>query len=130
MDHHEPRRIASMSTALADLETAGAAARRLVEIEAARSGVPVDRAKRRVAVREGIAPSTVDNILRRRVKAVAGWVRDRLRAALIRELQSEIMRLEHELAVARLGALHPADPEIAEAEAALAKAKALLGGGR
>lgn len=128
MDRRETGSIVHMSTAVADIERAGQDARRLIEMEALRTGATIEIARKRVAAREGIAPSTVDNILRRRVKAVAGWVRDRLRAALIRELQAELMRLEHELSIARLAAESTSDRDVAAAEAALAQAKRLLTG--
>lgn len=130
MDIHQQRTtVISMSSAVADLQRANADARRLIELEADRSGVRSAEALPVVARREGVAPGTIENILRGRVKAVAGWVRDRLRAAVIRELQAEIQRLEHELAVARLSAAHPTEDEVAAVEAALAQAKRLLSRG-
>jgi hypothetical protein len=117
-----------MSTAVADLQNARSDALRLIEIEASRTGMPADLARDRIAGREGIGTGTVRNIVKGRVKAVAGWVRDRLRAAVIRELQNEILRLEHELQMARLGADRPSDDEVAAAAAALATAKRFLGG--
>ncbi len=128
MDIHQQRTVIQMSTAVADLQRAHSDARRLIELEADRSGVRSAEALPVVARREGVAPGTIENILRGRVKAVAGWVRDRLRAAVIRELQAEIGRLEHELAVARLGAARPSDDEVFAAEAALAQARKLLSG--
>lgn len=113
-------------TATADVLSAAADARRLIEGEARRNSLGSDDARERVASRLGVAPGTLENLLRGRLKAVASYVRDRLRSAVIRQLEAEIQRLEHELAVARLGALGPTDDDVAQAEAALEKARAFL----
>lgn len=109
-----------------DIERAAIFARRLVDIEADRHGIGAELAKARIARREGVPASTLDNIVRGRVKQVAAWVRDRLAQAVVREIQQEINKLEHELQIARLSADQPRDADLLAAETALAQAKILI----
>jgi hypothetical protein len=89
-------------------------------------GATVDQARRRIAQKIRTGFGAVDNIIRERVKRVDERVRDRLCAVLVRELEAEIGRLEHELAMvrrsnSRLGAEH-----VREIQTHIAAAKALL----
>lgn len=115
-------------TAHSDLEIATQTARRLTEIEARRYGLSKTVARNRVAKREKIAPGTLENLLKHRSKSVAGWVRDALQAALIREIQNEINRLEHELQITRLSSVGPSDVDVVAAETALAAAREAIKG--
>lgn len=109
----EPRQtVPPMSS---DVMRSASFARRLIEIEADRQSVGREFAKHRVARREGVPLGTLDNILRGRVKGVAAWVRDRLAAAVVRELQ-----------IARLTAEDAHDVDVAAAQAALAHARELI----
>lgn len=128
MDLPERRGTVTPMTAAADVLLSHRTAKRLVEIEQQRTGLTVDDARERVASRVGVSSGTFENIVRRRIKSVEGWLRDKLKACLIRELQAELQRLEHELAVARLGAMAPSEDEIAAAEAAIADARRILRG--
>lgn len=123
----EPRQtVPPMSS---DVMRSASFARRLIEIEADRQSVGREFAKHRVARREGVplgTLDTLDNILRGRVKGVAAWVRDRLAAAVVREIQQEMARLEHELQIARLTAEDAHDVDVAAAQAALAHARELI----
>jgi len=122
----ENRGTVTPMSAAADVLRSHRAARRLVEIEQLRTGLTADEARERVAGREGVSPGTFENIVRKRIKGVEGWLRDKLQAALIRELQAELARLEHELAVARLSAQRPDDDEISSVMALVERAKELL----
>jgi hypothetical protein len=53
----------------------------------------------------------------------------RIRAEFINVLQSEIGRLEHEIAVARQVGMDPREDALAAAEAQICEARALLKGG-
>lgn len=70
--------------------------------EQRRSGVALAVARKNVARRLRVAAGTLDELSRNRLKGVRVWVFDRLRAAFIREAQSEIKRLEHEIEMARV----------------------------
>lgn len=120
------RRIDTKMNATAEVFSAAADARRLIEGEKRRNSVNADEARNRVASRLGVAPGTLENLLLGRLKGVASYLRDRLRSAVIRQIEGEIKRLEHELAVARLSAQRPDDDEVASAAALVERAKELL----
>lgn len=91
-------------------------------------GLSIPEARSAVASRLGIGLGTFENLVRERVKRVDAFVRDRLQALLIRELEAEIARLNHELEMARQSGAHPASEQMGEIEAHLAAARSLLGG--
>lgn len=49
----------------------------------------------------GIAPGTVENIDRGRLKGLRSWVRDRIQDHKIKSLEAEFVRIERELAITR-----------------------------
>lgn len=99
---------------------------RLARDEASRiSGAAAVRAS--VARRCGVPVGTIENIQRSRLKFVSR-VEDKIRAAFMRLLQSEIAKATHELEIARLTSDRVDTPAIFEAEAALRKAKEILAG--
>ena len=100
-------------------------ARRLELIELSRAGTRAG-ARRRLAYKLQIAVCTFENIIYGRIKRLDATLRDKLRAALADELNLEIMRLQHELAIARQGGAAPDSDEIAAVENHIAKAKAIL----
>lgn len=73
-----------------------------------------------------VGVSTVEHLVRGRAKRIDAAIRDRLQALLVRELESEIVRLTHELEIARKGGAHLASEQVSEIETHLAKARALL----
>ncbi|MFO1147768.1 MAG: hypothetical protein U1E62_05260 [Alsobacter sp.] len=99
---------------------------RLEGIEARKSGRGMPAAREALARRLGVPAGTLENIRRGRSKGIRAWLDERIRAAVIRELTTEILRLEHEVQVARQCGAHPGSTEILEAEAALEKARASL----
>lgn len=110
-----------------DMSCPYALAQTLERRERARVG-SVDRARRALADRLRIGVGTLEGLVRKRVKIVDVKIRDRLQALLVRELESEITRLSHELELARQGGAHLASIHISEIETHLAKATALLRG--
>lgn len=83
-------------------------------------------ARERVASRLRIGVGTFENLVRGRVKRVDANIRDRLQALMVRELEAEIARLQHELEMARqIGAPLNSD-QVGEIETHIAKAAALL----
>lgn len=95
--------------------------------EKARVG-SVGHARRSLANKLRIGVGTFENLVRERVKSVDAAIRDRLHALLIRELESEIERLSHELAMARQSGVRLDSGEVGQIEAHLSKAHALLNG--
>lgn len=102
-------------------------ARSLERMELARCGTR-HSAQRSLANKLRIGHGTLENLIRGRVKTVDATIRDKLQAQLIRELELEKMRLEHELAIARQGGATPDSNEILEVEALLSRARAVLNG--
>lgn len=76
-----------------------------------------------------VSVSTVEHLVRGRAKIIDASIRDRLQALLVRELEQEIGRLQHDLEIARQTGAHLASLEVGEIEAHLAAARSLLNGG-
>jgi hypothetical protein len=113
-----------MSTAIDS--TARQWAMRLEEQEVSNKGVPLPAARAALARRLGVAPGTLENIRRGRTKGVRGWIVEALRNAMIRQIQSEMTRLSHELEIIRQGGARPDADEILEVQTALAAARQLI----
>lgn len=69
--------------------------------EQARYGGTLDEARDRLAHRLKIAPGTIYNIVRDRLKRIDHETRERIVQFAIRDIQQEIARLTHELQNAR-----------------------------
>jgi len=113
--------------ASASVKRAQSFALSLQRIEKARAG-SIEAARTTLARRLAIGIGTFENIARARVKHIDDWVKDRLQALLIRELEAEHARLAHELDLARQGGDHPASQHIGAIETHLAAVSALLKG--
>ena len=100
-------------------------ARRLERIELSRAGTRAG-ARRRLAYKLQIAVCTFENIIYGRIKRIDASVRDSLRMLVVKELNLEITRLQHELAIARQGGTPPNADEIAAVESCIAQAWAIL----
>lgn len=109
-------------------ETASALARRLEDRERFRCGVSLPVARAAVARRLGVAPGTLERMRAGRTKGVRGWIAERLRAALIAELEADVARAQHELTVLRATPGRLAEDQAREVEAALAEARRTLRG--
>ena len=79
-------------------------------------------------IRQSKAGHSVERLVRGRVKRIDASIRDRLQALLVRELESEIARLTHELEIARQRGAHLASEQISEIETHLSRASSLLKG--
>lgn len=101
---------------------------RIERRESDRSGLPLSDARKVAARKAGIAPGTLENLRKGRVKRVAVSVFERLRTAVIRDLQNEIVRCTHELEMARQCGLDPRSSDVAALEAAICAAERLIGG--
>ena len=109
--------------AISDVATVNRLARVIEDQEARRLGVPVIKARSRVANRIGVAPGTLENLRRLRTKIVPNWLMNRIRAEFIAVLQSEIQRLEHEIQIARQAGADHRDDLLASAQAQLEAAR-------
>ena len=98
----------------------------LEQRERVATGQTREVARERLAKRIGVLPGTLDNILRRRVKGVKTWITERIRAAVIHELEREIARLQAELHLARQCGCRPDTDEVISALAAIDAARALI----
>lgn len=78
------------------VETVQSWAERLEAIELARTGAPRKTIRPVVARRVGVAPGTLENLRRGRIKDPRQSLVTKLRAALIRELEAEMRAHEHE----------------------------------
>ena len=103
-------------------------ARRLVKRERAKTA-GVESAMHNVSAEAGVGFWTLWGLWHRRRKRADGETIGKLRAALVRRLESEVRHLEHELQILRTIGVDPRDDTLAEAEAEadLARAKAALG---
>ena len=98
----------------------------LEDRESARSGVAIHLARKAVARRLEVAPGALENIRRGRVKGVRAWLYERIRAGVIREIESEMARLSHELEVARRSGLAVNKGEAHAVEARIASLAKLI----
>ena len=115
-----------MSNAMAEASEARSLANVLVAHEFRRTR---DRARAReiVARSLGTSPGTIENLQRGRLKKIAGWLRDALRARVLRELEAEHSRIEHEIGLLRRIGADPRGDEMAAARADLSAILAVLG---
>lgn len=96
--------------------------------EASRSGANLPDVRRSIARKIGASPGTVENIRRGRLKRLVEGTTDRIKAALIRSIEAELVQLTHELDLLRQGGATPDSDEILQAETLLARAKELIRG--
>ena len=115
-----------MSNALAEATEARNLARILVIQEKKRCGDP-DIARRNIARRLGTHPGTIENLQRSRLKRISGWLRDALRALVVRELEAEVAKLQHEIGVLKQTGVDPRSNEMAAARADLSAILEVLG---
>ena len=117
----------SFMSSAATIEEARGQARTLEQRERSRAG-NLKNARAALARRAGVSPATWRNLAQGRLKRLDAWLRDRLGALIIRELEAEIARLEHDLATARARGDHLGSQHVCEIETHLAKARAILRG--
>lgn len=115
-----------MSNALAEACEARNLANALIDRESRRTNDRV-LARRNVARALGVAPGTIENLQRNRLKRISGWLRDALRARVIRELEAEIVRLQHELAVHKQTGVDPRSDQATAVRADLSAVLSVLG---
>lgn len=109
-----------------DIETASGLLGRLEAIEAQRIGLSSRDARAAVAHRLRALPGTLENVRRLRLKVVPSWLMSRIRAELVIALQHQARQLEHEIGLHLQAGAHYRDGDLAEAQARLAQARAIL----
>jgi hypothetical protein len=109
-----------------EMSAVAAIAQSLERRERERVGGTLAQARQRIADKLRIGVGTFENLVRGRVKRVDAAVRDRLQALIIREIETEIMRLNHELETYRRSGVALGSDEISEIEAHLCAARSLL----
>lgn len=112
--------------AIADVTVANRLAKTLEDAEARRLGLRLKDARVIVARRLGVPPSTLEHIRRLRAKIIPNWLMARIRAEFVAVLQHEIIRLEHEIHLARQAGTDHRDDDLAKAAAQVVTAKAIL----
>jgi hypothetical protein len=112
--------------AMTDLEAVHRFAKTLETEEAKRLGVRTAQARVSLARRLRTSPGTLENIRRLRTKIVPSWLMSRIRAEFVSVLQTEIIRLEHEICLARQTGVDHRDDDLQAAEAKVAAAKEIL----
>lgn len=100
---------------------------RLIREEAAFHGIDRATARQRVAREAGIAPGTLENLLRGRLKYVER-IADKINALVIAKIEKRIAQLEGDLAIARLKSSRPDEAAIFAAQSALDEAKRHIAG--
>jgi len=83
-------------------------------------------ARKHLARKVGIAPGTLENIRRGRLKEIRRQVADRLQSFMIRHLETEINKLANELEILIQSRKNNCATEIVAAQAAIAEARRLL----
>jgi hypothetical protein len=106
---------------------AAAWAKALEDRERARSGTKLPDARAAVAERIGVPSGTLKNLRKRRVKSVAVHWYERLRAAVVRDLQAEMARLQHEQHILQQSGAHPASGEALAVLAGIEAVRLALG---
>lgn len=100
---------------------------RMEKKAADRSGRSRQDVRPDVARKIGISPGTIENLLRKRIKAITTNVYRSIVAAADRELRREIARLEHERKIIAEKAGDAGRIDIGKVEAALEAAREALG---
>lgn len=99
---------------------------RLEEIRAARLQTSLANARKAVARDTRLAPGTLENIRKQRTKGIRGWIGQTIRGALLRELEREMVRLQHEYQILMASGSDPRSDEVAEVQTYLARARQSL----
>lgn len=100
--------------------------RRAEDREKTRIDAPLPIAREALGRRWKIAPGTLSNVRRGRLKNLSAMVRDRIAAAILSDLDADIRRLEHEKQVLLQSGSVLGANEILEIETWLSKARTAI----
>jgi hypothetical protein len=116
-----------MSLAATYEEDDALATRLILEAEERRRRtLKFDRARIEVAEEAGIAPGTIENLQRGRHKGLRRRNYGRIMQFVVRDIQSEITRLEHDLELALRSSSRQDEIAVCEARTALATARRFI----
>ena len=102
----------------------------LEEAEAKRTGLDRADVRKSLAGKIGIAPGTIENIKRRRIKDFRrGGIGELIRSYMICHLQHEIQRKTNDLRMVLECGKNPGAAEVARLRDAIARAQKLVGDG-
>lgn len=99
----------------------------LEDREVARTGLKLPDARKAVSQRISVPPGTLRNLRKNRVKGIAVHWYERIRAAVISDLQAEMRRLQHEQHVLQQSGAHPAGDEASAVVASIQAVRLALG---
>jgi len=118
---------ASDEMTLAEFDTTARKwARDLEDRERIRTGLPLAKARGIIARKIGIPAGTLETLRNGRRKGICAWAFDRLRSAVLNELQAEIARCQHEIHIARQTGVDPRSPEMDALARAVERARSLM----
>lgn len=100
--------------------------RGLEEDEARASGEPLLVARQSLARKIGVAPGTLENIRRGRLKHIGKTIADQIQAYMVRHLQREIQRRTNDLQMVLECGKGIGDPEVDRLREAIARAQRVL----
>jgi hypothetical protein len=99
----------------------------LEKAEASRTGLKRDKVRKSLAGKIGIAPGTIENIRRRRIKDFRrGGIGELIRSYMVHHLQLEIQRKTNDLQMVLECGKNPSADEVARLRGAIAKAQTLV----
>jgi transcriptional regulator with XRE-family HTH domain len=99
---------------------------RLAKVESIRDNKKLTQARKDIAPKLGVSPSTLENYRIGRIKSVPNWLMETAREILVKTLRSEKDRLEYEIQIHKQTFGGHRDDALAEAETTLAKARQIL----
>jgi transcriptional regulator with XRE-family HTH domain len=121
-----PSRSRQMYSAIDDIVTFNNLVGRLAKVESIRDNKKLTQARKDIAPKLGVSPSTLENYRIGRIKSVPNWLMETAREILVKTLRSEKDRLEYEIQIHKQTFGGHRDDALAEAETALAKARQIL----
>jgi transcriptional regulator with XRE-family HTH domain len=121
-----PSRSRQMYSAIDDIVKFNNLVGRLAKVESIRDNKKLTQARKDIAPKLGVSPSTLENYRIGRIKSVPNWLMETAREILVKTLRSEKDRLEYEIQIHKQTFGGHRDDALAEAETALAKARQIL----
>jgi transcriptional regulator with XRE-family HTH domain len=121
-----PSRSRQMYSAIDDIVKFNNLVGRLAKVESIRDNKKLTQARKDIAPKLGVSPSTLENYRIGRIKSVPNWLMETAREILVKTLRSEKDRLEYEIQIHKQTFGGHRDDALAEAETTLAKARQIL----
>ena len=107
------------------MSSVAATIKELIGVEKARRGVKTEEARKIIARNVGVAPGSLERLLRGRLVHI-DRITDRVNSYVAKRLETQIATLEHEIEMARRMPMGVERGDIERAEAAVAEAKRAL----